>query len=120
MTGMTIYERAIQGQLESYNARDLEGFLSWYADDVQGIDHDTGTVLFTNRDEMAPRYMERFKDSALHCTVLSRMVLNRVVVDYESLTTSKGPVEAIVIYDVNQDGLIGRVRFAMGGKPKIT
>ena len=117
---MTIYERAVQGQLESYNARDLEGFLSWYAEDVQGIEHDTGTVLFTNKDEMAPRYIERFKDRLLHCTVTNRMVLYRVVVDYESLTTSRGPVEAIVIYDVNPDGLIGRVRFAMGGKPKIT
>lgn len=113
---MTIYEKAVQGQLESYNAHDLEGFLSWYAEDVQGIDNDTGALLFTNRTEMSPRYVERFKDTALHCTVVNRMVLHRTIVDHENVTTSTGRLEAIVMYDVNHDGLIGAVRFSMGAR----
>jgi hypothetical protein len=111
---VTIFERAVQGQLESYNAHDLEGFLSWYAEDVLGIDHDTGAVLFTNKTEMSPRYVERFKDAALHCTVVNRMVLNRVIVDHEKIITSGAPLEAIVMYDVNRNGLIGTVRFSRG------
>jgi hypothetical protein len=111
---MTIYEQAVDGQLEAYNAHDLDGFLSWYTDDVQGFDLDTGKVLFTNKAEMAPRYVERFRDKLRHCTLVNRMVLHRTIVDHEQLTTSQGPLEAIAIYDVNEQGLINVVRFSMG------
>ena len=113
---MAISEKAAQGQLDAYNAHDLGGFLSWYADDVQGIDHDTGEVLFASKAEMVPRYEERFRDAALHCALVNRMVLRDVVVDHEKITASSGQREAIVIYDVNPNGLIGRVRFSLGQK----
>lgn len=111
---MTIYEKAVDGQLAAYNAQDLEGFLSWYTDDVQGFDLDTGKVLFTSKADMAPRYVERFKDKLRLCTLVNRMVLHRTIVDHEQLTTSQGPLEAIAIYDVNEEGLINTVRFSMG------
>lgn len=111
---MTVFEKAVEGQLLAYNAHDLEGFLSWYTDDVEGHDLDTGAVLFTSKAEMAPRYVERFKDKQRHCVVVNRMVLHRTVVDHERLTTSGGPLEAIAIYDVTENGLIRAVRFSMG------
>lgn len=116
---MTIYEKAAQGQLDSYNAHNLEEFLNWYADDVVGIDMDTNEVLFSGKDEMRPRYYERFKNKFLHCHLVNRMVLNRTVIDHELITWNedKETFEAIAIYDVGENGLINTVRFTKG-KPQ--
>jgi imidazolonepropionase-like amidohydrolase len=102
----------VQGQLNAYNARDLEGFLSFYAEDVQ---------LFTYPDSlrgqglngMRQRYGRLFKQAPqLHAEVTNRMHLGATVIDYERVQgmSADGPVEAIAIYRVIDD-VIDRVEF---------
>lgn len=113
---MTIYENTIQGQLDSYNAHDLEGFISWYSEDIVGIDMDTDMILFSGKNEMKPRYKKRFDNEYLHCELINRMELNRTVIDYERITWNETSetYDAIAIYDVGKDGLIETVRFTKG------
>lgn len=113
---MTIYERAVQGQLDSYNARDLEGFLSWYSEDIVGIDLDTDAIIFSGKIEMKRRYGKRFENIYLHCELKNRMVLHRTVIDYERIIWNehKDTYDAIAIYDIGENGLIQAVRFTKG------
>lgn len=114
---MTLFEEAAQGQLEAYNAHDLEEFLKWYAEDIVGIDLDTNTVLFTGKAEMRPKYAKRFENEYLTCNLKNRMVLHRTVIDHEEIIWKENKAdsyEAIAIYEVAEDGLITIVRFTKG------
>lgn len=113
---MNIFEKAVQGQLDSYNKHDLDGFLAWYTEDVMAIDIDTDKILFASKEEMRPIYLEKFKNQYLHCELKNRMSLNRSIIDHEriTLTENNDKLEAIAIYDVNEDGLINIIRFTKG------
>jgi hypothetical protein len=113
---MTIYEKAVQGQLDSYNAHNLEEFLNWYSEDIMGIDLDTDKILFSGKSEMRPRYKARFENKYLNCELVNRMVLNRTIIDHERITwdDSNETYDAIAIYDIGEDGLINAVRFTKG------
>ncbi len=113
---MDLYEKAAQGQLEAYNNHDIEEFLTWYTEDVQALDIDTGAVLLSGKDTMRLRYSKVFANKFLYCKLLNRMVLNRTIIDHEEITfdESDNRKYAIAIYDVNEDGLISTIRFTKG------
>ncbi|GLI61868.1 hypothetical protein VaNZ11_004338 [Volvox africanus] len=75
----------IQRQLELYNARQVEHFMDLFTDDVVVLDGITGAVIASSKEELRPRYVERFK-SPVHCELLGRLVLGNVVVDREIIT----------------------------------
>lgn len=113
---MTKFEKAVQGQLEAYNARDIEGFMQWYAADVVAMDLDTDTILFSGKDNMRPRYAKKFENKYLYCELVNRMSLNRTVIDHERITNDESgkTFDAIAIYDIGLDGLISTIRFSKG------
>jgi imidazolonepropionase-like amidohydrolase len=113
-------EQVVQRQLERYNARDLEGFLATYADDVKVYDL-PGTSFPTIDGIVAMRktYGELFqKFPAIHCRGAERMVEGRFVIDQEvcSLDPTKPPFHAAATYEV-VDGRIKRVWFADAQAP---
>ena len=102
------------------NARDLEGFLATYADDVKVYDL-PGTSFPTIDGIVAMRktYGELFqKFPAIHCRGAERMVEGRFVIDQEvcSLDPTKPPFHAAATYEV-VDGRIKRVWFADAQAP---
>jgi imidazolonepropionase-like amidohydrolase len=102
----------VQGQLDAYNARELEGFLNFYAEDVV-VERQDGTTIAEGREAMRPIYAGLFEASPdLHCHLLSRTVSGSMVVDHELVTGMRGgpPVRAAAIYEVT-GGLIRRVTF---------
>lgn len=113
---MNIFEKSAQGQLEAYNEHDIEKFLKWYTEDVKAIDIDTDSVLFVGKEEMRTIYYEKFKNKYLYCKLVNRMVLNRTVIDHEHVTINKDEdmIQAIAIYDIEENGLISTVRFTKG------
>lgn len=113
---MNKYEKAAQGQLEAYNAHDIEMFLEWYTEDIKAIDLDTDKVLFVGKEKMRQVYTERFDNPFLVCELKNRMVLHRTVIDHESITLDEKQttLEAIAIYDIEENGLISTVRFTKG------
>lgn len=113
---MDKFEQAAAGQLEAYNNGDIEGFLKWYTDDVVAIDMDTGRVILKGLKEMRERYSIRFENKDLHAELKNRMVLHRTVIDHEviQIDESDKRYEAIAIYDIEESGLIGTVRFTKG------
>jgi len=101
-----------QMQLNAYNLRDLDAFLSVYSDDVEVFTF-PDTPVYTGIDEMRQVYAEFFEAAPeLHCRLVNRIDYENMVVDREIVTGVPGhdTVEAVAIYEV-LDGLIRRVWF---------
>lgn len=104
----------VQAQLEAYNRRDLDGFVAQFADDATIFDLGVPVPIFVGRHGIRERYRDLFARSpTLHCTIVSRTVLGRAVVDLEHITGRNGapdPFEVMAIYEVHA-GLIIRLHF---------
>jgi imidazolonepropionase-like amidohydrolase len=106
-------ETVVQGQVEAYNARDIEAFLSFYADDVVVRRLPSGEVSYDGKEAMSLRYASRFAENPeLHCTITQRVVHGDWVVDHELVTGVEGRprVRAVATYEV-RGGLIQNVWF---------
>jgi hypothetical protein len=106
-------ETVVRRQVEAYNARDIEAFLSFYADDVVIRRLPSGEVAWDGKEAMRPRYAKRFSENpGLNCTITERIVHGDWVVDHELVTGVEGRprVRAVAIYEV-RDGLIRNVWF---------
>ncbi len=101
-----------QGQLDAYNARDIEAFVPWFAEDVEVFRLGEPEPIFTGRAALETRYGTQFEDHPdLHCVLDGRLVKDNVVVDRERVTGLKDDVvDALAIYEV-ADGQIQRVWF---------
>ncbi|MBN1337254.1 MAG: amidohydrolase family protein [Deltaproteobacteria bacterium] len=103
----------IDRQIRAYNDRDLERFLSFYADDVILYRLPSGEVTAQGKVAMKEIYGRLFDQSpTLHCRVIDRTASGDFVTDLEFVTGSRGrpPVRAVAISEV-RDGLIRRVWF---------
>ena len=101
-----------QKQLDAYNAKNLEAFLSVYSEDVKVYNHPDQLIL-QGKAKMRARYKDRFDNSPdLHCTLTNRMVLGNVVIDQEYVIRDKSQpaIEVIAMYKI-ADGKIAEVYF---------
>ncbi|WP_436740139.1 nuclear transport factor 2 family protein [Streptomyces sp. BBFR102] len=109
-------EEIVDGQLAAYNARDLERFLSYYAEDVPVLAFPSGEVL---TDRSGPAFRERYAalfagSPDLHAELVSRVTHGRLVIDQERVTGFMGGEEraAVALYDVGPER-IEKVWFAV-------
>lgn len=118
---MDIYEKAVQGQLDAFNAHDIDGFLKWYAEDYKGYNFNTGELIFQGKKVAYERYSNMFKNEILNCKTINRMVLGRTIVDHEEITKGKSgeKYDVIGIYELEDSGLISTVRFIYGDTKKV-
>ncbi len=83
---MSMAPDGIDAQIEAYQAKDVERFLSCYADDASVVLFD-GTPMFADKQVMREQYGKLFADSPdLHPTVASRMTAGDFVVDEEHVS----------------------------------
>lgn len=108
-------ELPVLKQLEAYNARDIDAFMPWWADDCQYYAFPS-TLLAGNTAEIRARHIERFKEPDLFGKLLTRIVVGNVVVDHETVTRNfpegKGEVDVVCIYEV-ENGKIAKAWFKM-------
>jgi len=113
-------ELPVQKQLEGYNARAIDEFMRWWADDCQYFAFPS-TLLARNALEIRERHIERFKEPDLHGQLLSRIILEDMVIDHETVTRNfpegRGEVDVVCIYEVD-GGKIAKAWFKIG-KPRI-
>ena len=106
----------VQMQLQAYNARDMDAFMQWWADDCQYYAFPS-TLLADGAAAIRERHLERFKEPDLFGTLLTQVVVGDVVIDHETVrrTFPEGPgeVDVICIYEV-ADGKIAKAWFKMG------
>ncbi|WP_374356592.1 nuclear transport factor 2 family protein [Chitinimonas sp.] len=100
-----------QGQLDAYNAHDLDAFLAFFSEDFTLYDFPDSERL-RGKALIRERYAQiLFAGSTVHATVTQRMVHGNVVIDHEFVTGHPlvGDTSLIVIYEV-RDGLISAMR----------
>ncbi len=82
-------EYLAQLQLDGYNTRDIEKFLSAYSENVE-IYLFPNELLYTGKEAMRKNYTEYFKKAGeeLYCNLDDRLVYQNFVFDKESITTA--------------------------------
>jgi len=100
----------VERQLAAYNARDLEGFLACYAEDITAWRVPSLEPALRGRAQFAEFYAtQRFNREGLRAEILNRMVLGPRVIDHERIFGVRdAPFEVAVAYEEG-GGLIVRM-----------
>lgn len=106
----------VQQQLEAYNARDIDAFMRWWAEDCRYYAF-PDQLLASGIDAVRERHVARFQEPNLHGRLVSRITVADVVVDQEVVTRTfpdgPGEVDVVAIYEV-EDGKIAKAWFKIG------
>ena len=103
-------ERVAQRQIETFNRRDLDGFMALYADDAVLYEFPSGKVLATGKAAIRARYAPIFSGPKLGpVRVEPRVVNGAFVVDNERWDAKPGQRnQAVWMYDI-RGGLIRKI-----------
>jgi len=119
----TLPARVAERQIDTFNRRDLAGFLALYADDAQVFEFPSGKVLAQGKPAVRQRYEATFKAGTTPpVRVEPRIVDGAFVVDNERWDAKPGERnQAVWMYEI-QGGLIRKawavVMTATGGEKK--
>ena len=104
----------VQGQLDAYNARDVDKFCELYHPDVEVFKLSQEAPDCVGIEKFRAIYKALFeKFPMLHCELKSRIVINSFVIDEEFVTrTETNTAHAVAIYNF-KDNLISKVRFVI-------
>lgn len=106
----------VQRQLDAYNARNIDGFMQWWAEDCEYYEFPS-RLLACGRAEVRARHLDRFKEANLFGTLHARITVGTLVVDHETVTRTfpdgPGEVDVVAMYEV-RDGRISKAWFRMG------
>ena len=105
-------EHLAQRQLNAYNARNLDAFVSYYHPEVE-VYNFPDQLQYTGRENMRPGYGRFFEaNPRLHCELVNRIVIGKRVIDREHITglSNGGSFDAVAIYEI-EGGLIRKVFF---------
>jgi hypothetical protein len=109
-------ELPVQKQLEAYNARDIEAFMQWWADDCEYYEFPS-RLLASGANEIRERHVARFSEANLSGKLITRISVGNMVVDQEVVTRTfpdgPGEIDVIAIYEV-ENGKIAKAWFKMG------
>jgi putative hydrolase of HD superfamily len=113
-------EDIVARQLDAYNAKDIDSFMSCWAENAEIFAH-PDALLARGQAEIRARHVLRFQEPDLFAHLVSRIALGNRVVDTELVTRNFpegiGQVEVTGIYEI-ANGLIARAWFLMG-EPRL-
>jgi len=100
-------EAVVQGQLDAYNARNLQAFIAFYSEEIKLYRVPSTEPAIEGKAAFAAFYGEqRFTLPALHAALVNRIVVGNKVIDHERITGVRDvPFDVAVGYEV-VDGLI--------------
>lgn len=106
----------VQKQLEAYNARDIDAFMKWWADDCEYYEFPS-RLLADGAAEIRERHVVRFQEPNLFGLLINRLSVANLVIDQETVTRTfpegPGEVDVIAIYEV-ENGKIAKAWFKQG------
>jgi putative hydrolase of HD superfamily len=106
----------IQRQRDAYNARDIDLFMSFWAEDAEWRSFD-GNLLASGSTQIRERHVARFKEPNLHANLVKRITFGDLVIDHEivhrTFSEGTGQVEMLAIYEASF-GKIRRACFRAG------
>lgn len=109
LTGWTQEQKAevvVQQQVEAYNRRDLEAFLSFYAEDVKVYTF-PNKLTTDGKAALRESYATFFKKATvLDCKITKRIVKNDIVIDEESVQFNDIKFSGVAIYEVKNNKIV--------------
>ena len=103
-------EQVVQKQLETYNNRDIDGFMSLIDSKITIHDFSSGLITMKGYAACKKFYGDLFMASPkLHSKILNRTVFGSRVIDHESITGRNGNdevLELVLIYEVRNKKII--------------
>ena len=102
----------VQRQVDAYNARDLDRFLSCYAETIAVYRMPSSEASISGKSQLAEFYStQRFNLPRLRAEIVNRMALGNKVIDHERVWGIRpAPIEIAAVYEVVGE-LIARVWF---------
>jgi hypothetical protein len=102
----------VQRQVEAYNARDLDRFVSAYSETIAIFRMPSTEPIISGKVELAKFYStQRFNLPGLRAEIVNRIALGNKVIDHERIWGVRDtPLEIAAVYEVVGD-LIERVWF---------
>ena len=102
----------VQGQVEAYNDRDLDRFVSAYSETITIFRMPSTEPSISGKAQLAEFYStQRFNLPGLRAEIVNRIVLGNKVIDHERVWGVRDtPIEVAAVYEV-VGGLIERVWF---------
>jgi hypothetical protein len=94
-----------QGQLDAYNQQNIEGFLSWYANDVE-VYNFPQDLVYKGKDQMRKVYAQAWaRNPKQRAEVSNRMIIGSTVIDKEQVTgrANGRTAEVVAIYKIEND-----------------
>ena len=106
----------VRRQLDAYNAKDIETFMSCWAEDAQYFAFPSD-LLAEGAQQIRERHEARFQEPDLFGKLIHRMNVGNLVIDREIVTRTLpegvGHVDVIAIYEVS-GGRVIKAWFKMG------
>jgi hypothetical protein len=106
---MTV-EQVVQQNLEAYNARDIDKFMSSFSEDIEMYNFTDGKMTAKGLGEVRKIYQELFDLSPqLHSTIVKRIVFDNKIIDHEWIEGRRGsktPVEIVLVYEVKNEKIV--------------
>lgn len=103
-------EMVVQENLDFYNQRNLEGFMTSFSDSIALYNFGKSEPVSKGKEAIRTLYMSLFDSSPkLHSTILHRTIIGNKIIDHESIVGRKGsdtPIELVLIYEVWVDKIV--------------
>lgn len=103
-------EEIVQENLDFYNQRNLEGFMSSFTDNIALYTFGNTEPVAKGKEAIRNLYKSLFDASPkLHSTILHRSIIGKKVIDHESIVGRKGsdvPIELVMIYEVSEEKIV--------------
>ena len=100
----------VQENLDYYNQRNIEGFMSSFSDTIALYLFGKSDPVAFGKEAIRKLYKDLFDVSPkLHSTILHRIVLGNKVIDHESIKGRKGSkkrTKLVMIYEVSGDKIV--------------
>jgi hypothetical protein len=92
----------VQRQVDAYNDRDLQRFVSSYSDDIAVFRMPSVEPAISGKARFAEFYAtQRFNLPGLRADIMNRIVLGNKVIDHERVWGVRaGPMEVAAVYEV--------------------
>lgn len=96
----------IQQQVDAYNERNLEKFVSCFADDIQVFNYGENAASINGKEALIKSYQSVFENSPeLQAKIINRIVFDNKVIDHEHVTGRVGIefIDLVVIYELKDE-----------------
>lgn len=99
-------EMIVQRQVDAYNNRDVEAFLSYYSEDAK-IYYFPNVLNINGKDAMRRSYETYFKNAkTLTCRINKRIVRGNTIIDEEFVNYNGSESSGVAIYEILNDKII--------------